>query len=270
MAQDIPKQTAWKMHHVDRQLYNHNSLVPIDVDGDGLADYCVIHEGPDVVTLLFHPGKNGDVRAPWEKVVIGKCPNTENAWLADLDGDGQLDAVALGGGGGPHPSCVKMIWGPVKEETHKAKTWVDGGEFPQLTGKGHFLDVQTTDLNGDGAMDIIVGGRYSATGRLEIVGALIHDTHGNLPADKASVFWMESKGDPFRPENWVTHVIKWSDGYNSGRKWQGEKWDNLRFADVDGDGRLDVVANSEEYFTTNGAQRATLLGVVWFENPGSN
>lgn len=440
VAQYVPKGTPWKMHHIDRQFYNHNSLAPGDVDGDGFTDYGVIHEGPDVVTILFHPGKNGDVRAPWTTVAIGKCPNAENCWLADLDGDGRLDVVALGGGDGA-PSCVKVIWGPTKEDARNGKAWIDGGHFPQLAGKGHFLDVQAVDLNGDGAGDIIVGGRLSAKetsdakvlksktraglfwieapteeslrrdlskwsvhyidpatpgafgfnpvdvdgdgdldvvvcnvdwntrddeqevvwyenpragspeqqipwkkrviyeghgeigtksqlgvadlngdglvdfciqtqnnvlifqhvgrnpetwktitvpkpehtcfqarptklidvngdGRLDIVGALIHDTKGNLPADKASVFWMESKGDPFRPEDWVTHVIKWSDGVNTGKMGQGEKWDNLRFADVDGDGRIDIVGNCEEYYAVTNGNKTTQLGVVWFEKPG--
>ena len=109
------------------------------------------------------------------------------------------------------------------------------------------------DLNGDGEMDL--------------VGALYHDLNGNLPADKAAVYLMTYEGDQPTADNWTTHVIKWSDGVNTGRKFQGEKWDHCRFADVDGDGDLDIVANSEEHYRMGSAGRETIIGVVWFENP---
>ena len=69
--------TGWPMHHIDNALYNHNSLSPGDVDKDGFTDYAVIHEGPDKYTIVFHPGKNGDVRKPWKKVTIGEGGNPE-------------------------------------------------------------------------------------------------------------------------------------------------------------------------------------------------
>jgi hypothetical protein len=47
-AQDASKtrftNQPWKMHHIDRQLINHNSLSPGDVNGDGYTDYGEIGE----------------------------------------------------------------------------------------------------------------------------------------------------------------------------------------------------------------------------------
>jgi hypothetical protein len=61
-AQDASKtqfmNQPWKMHHLDRQFWNHNSLSPGDVNGDGFDDYVVIHEPTGNVTILFHPGVN--------------------------------------------------------------------------------------------------------------------------------------------------------------------------------------------------------------------
>ena len=114
------------------------------------------------------------------------------------------------------------------------------------------------DINGDG--------------RLDIIGMLIHDEKGNLTADKASVFWMEYTGDEPKADNWITHVIKWSDGSNTGRKFMGEKWDHCRFMDVD-DERcpdhktcIDRVGKCEEHYRIEGGKRITIIGVVWFEN----
>jgi hypothetical protein len=422
------------MHHIDRAMWNHNSLSPGDVDGDGFTDYAVIHEGPDVVSLLFHPGKDGDVRAPWKKVIIGRCPNTEYAWLSDFDGDGRLDAAVAGGLSKKASTGIKVIWGPSADRVQDGDAWIDGGFIPATRDRGHFLFVVSRDVNGDGAADIVAGGRVLGThslknmegkrtagivwieapsdrgarrdparwtvhdidpktagghgfvfadidgdgdddiadcnadwntreedervlwyenpgagtpaqkqpwpareiyrgseffskaqlapgdldgdglldlcvqtktsvfwfrqtarkpvawtrivipkpeitrflarptkladldgdGKTDIAGMLIHDK-GRLPAGKASVFWMTCRGDAPRADNWITRPIKWSDDTETGKTFQGEKWDHLRFVDVDRDGDLDIIGNCEEHY---GAKRQTIVGVVWFENPG--
>lgn len=108
----------------------------------------------------------------------------------------------------------------------------------QWLGRG----LKAGDLNGDG--------------RLDIIGALIHQD-GSLPGDKAAVFWMENTGNA-----WVTHVIKWGDGFRGLGTFNGEKWDQVILEDIDGDGDLDILANCEEY-----NRLRSILSVVWFENP---
>jgi len=67
----------WKMHHIDRQYWNHNSLSPGDANNDGFDDYMVIHEGPNIASIVFHPGNLNDIYAEWEKVVIAEGGNVE-------------------------------------------------------------------------------------------------------------------------------------------------------------------------------------------------
>ena len=40
---------------------------------------------------------------------------------------------------------------------------------------------------------------------------------------------------------------KWADGHAYFQPYRGEKWDHLRFDDVDRDGDIDIIANAEEH-----------------------
>jgi hypothetical protein len=109
----------------------------------------------------------------------------------------------------------------------------------------------------------------NADGRMDLVGMLIHANNqpviGQLPSNKAAVYLMTYAGKRPAADNWSTQVIKWGDGGAKGQKrFQGEKWDHCRFADVDRDGDLDIVGNCEEHYD---AKKKTIIGVVWFENP---
>jgi hypothetical protein len=410
------------MHHIDRELWNHNSLSPGDVDGDGFEDYAVIHEGPDKYSIVFHPGESGDVRAPWRKVIVGGGANIEYSYLGDFDGDGNLDIVGVEGLKKGRDAGVRILWSPGKEEARDGEAWADGGLIPGTENRGHYLFVEARDINGDGATDIITGGRVLKTnrragglvwieapadpaerrnlsrwrihdidpnllsghgfvftdidedghddivicnadwdtpdsleavlwyrnpgpgsdaqrqpwrreqihhsyeyypkaqvgvgdlngdglsdlavqtfnhlfwfrktgtdpvafelekirkpavarwlprptkiadldedGQPEVIGMLIH-YYGALPKGKASVFRMR----PRAGGDWEFEAIKMADGSYFDHTFQGEKWDHMRFVDVDGDGDRDIVGNCEEHY---GEDRQTVVGVVWFENP---
>jgi hypothetical protein len=408
------------MYHVDRQYWNHNSLSPADVNGDGYDDYAVIHEGPDKVTIVFHPGNLEDIYKEWPKITISEGSNIEYAFFGDLDGDGNFDMAYANG----NKADLNIIWGPEQSKVMDPNAWKDGGPIPSSANQGHYVFLETFDVNNDGALDIITGGRRHSSGRLnglawfeapknkkdkrdltkwkihsidselksghgfilddfdtdgdvdivvansdwdtpyhenmvlwyenpgpnsdnifntwekhiisknqmlfakaqvgigdlnkdgkkdvvvqsdnyvfyyeqqgspdewkqtmiskpeetrwvtrpikvvdinndgklDIVGMTIHN-YGYTPKHIASVFWMEFMGEKPEADNWKTHPIKWSDGIFSGFMWQGEKWDHMRFIDLDEDGDLDILGNCEEYYDPD---RKTILGVVWFENP---
>ncbi len=415
----------WPMHHIDNASWNHNSLSPTDVNGDGFDDYAVMHEGPDLFTLIFHPGPDGDEKTIWPKTIVGKGGNPEYSAIADFDGDGNFDVVAVGGS----DSGVKVFWGPDPASSMDGSAWTDSGVFPQTANQGHYLYVESHDVNADGLIDIVAGGRLQGNpqkwtglfwleapqevsgrrdpeawdlhyidpdlksghgfvftdidqdgdndfvvgnadwntpqseemvlwyenpgngtieqesnwpghviyhgdeffakpqvgvgdlngdglidlclqvrdeffyfkktglnpvtwerivipkpaytqwlnrpiklfdinddGKLDIVGMLIHE-FGNMPEGLASVFWMEYTGEEPASDNWVTHIIKWSNANDTGKNYQGEKWDHLRFIDMDRDGDMDIVGNCEEHYVIlSGRTRRTLIGVVWFEN----
>lgn len=417
----------WKMHHIDRQSWNHNSLSPRDLNGDGFNDYVVIHEAEGLVSIIFHPGVNNRLYHQWEKTIIAKnAKDVEYGYAGDLDSDGNLDVVYVRGEGG----AVHIVWGPDKSLAKDPSKWVNSEAIPSSIDQGAYLYCETYDINQDGALDIVTGGRrynsgklngliwfeapknikerrdlgkwamhsidpdllsghgfeivdlnkdghvdivvanpdwdtpdfedavlwyespvphseaikdkwkkhvvmynqqlfskaqvgigdlnqdgktdlvvqsdnliyyleqqqnpdkwkvniitkpeitrwvtrpleivdLNGDGKLDIVGALIHN-YGYTPVGKASVYWMEYLGEKPGVDNWVTHVIKFADGYFTGRSYNGEKWDHLKFVDLDKDGDLDIIGNCEEYYEIIGEERKTLLGVVWFENPTIN
>ncbi len=59
------------------------------------------------------------------------------------------------------------------------------------------------------------------------------------------------------------HVIKWGDNFVGIGMYNGEKWDQCLFEDIDRDGDLDIIANCEEFHTLG----FVFISVVWFENP---
>jgi hypothetical protein len=443
-----PVDRPWPMHLIDGRYRGSNAVGLGDVNGDGQDDIVSNYEFDQRYVISFHPPAGSDPRRAWPTVDLlsnsmgdNRFSDTENAALGDFDGDGNLDVVGAQGGHitpfweGYEPG-IRMIWGPSKDRVTDATAWSDAGRFPATVDAGHFLWVQARDVNGDGATDIVYGGRVLFTnqakgairwleapadparrrdlsawvshaidpdqwdghgfqfgdvdgdgnpdlveanadfdtpeadetvvwyrnpgpgteaqrgpwprteidrdpafdakpglaladldgdgrldvltqtaddvywyrqtgatppafqkvvipkdprarqfarplrvadmngdGRLDLVGALAH-TDGTLPVDKAAVFWMEYTGPTPGTSNWVTHVIRNGSGRTMLLGAFGEKWDNMSLVDVDGDGRLDVVANVEEWWVNDGGEvaqwnwvtGAQSQSVVWFEN----
>jgi len=439
---------AWYMHPIDDRFRGANGLSLGDVNQDGLADYLTNYEFDQRLIVEFNPGPE-KVRLPWPTVTAwmpqplknGNGIDPESSTLGDFDGDGNLDlAIAQGWSNKPYwegsQPGVHIVWGPTKDKVMDAGAWKDAGRIPETIDRGHFIYVLPFDVNGDGAIDIISGGRIHAgnkhkggvvwieapvkpsdrrdlakwqvhdidpdqfsahalvpedidgdgdqdivlanadfdtpenekkilwyenpgtgspaqkqpwkihviyqgpefyvkpqiaiadldqdglrdlitqtekdvywfrktglkpvtfekivipkdpvarqlsrgikvadinnDGKLEIIGFLIHQ-NGNLPQDKASVFWMGYSGPKPKADNWKTHVIKWGSGKTMVLPIFGEKWDLAEITDVDRDGDLDIVANCEEWweediefrFFWDKAVKANSVAVVWFEN----
>ena len=242
----------WPMHLIDGRFRGSNALGPGDVNHDGLTDAVTNYEFDQRYVIELHPPAGSDPRTAWQTVDLktnssypGHGSDTENAALADLDGDGNLDVIGTQGGHitpfweGFEPG-VRVIWspGPGGDVTDAAQ-WTDAGRFPASLSTGHMLWVQARDLNGDGATDLVLGGRQMFFG-----------------GPYSSIHWLEAPADPAQRRDlarWVRHDIDPTAHSGHGFQW----------GDIDGDGNPDLV-NVNADFDTEDADES----VTWYRNPG--
>ena len=243
--------SGWRMHPIDQQYRGANSLGAADVNGDGLTDYSVNYEFDQRYAIYFHPTAGADARQPWPRVVL--TPSrvlrgeggvaSESSALGDLDGDGNVDLVGAQSGDtlaviGYEPG-LQVFWGPDETRVLDASAWEDAGRFPATIDAGHYHWVVTRDVDRDGDLDLMVGGR------------VLMNT-----SDPTGILWIESPDDPQSRRDlsqWTVHEIDTD-------TWSGH---GFAFTDVDGDGDEDLVDANEDFDTPEDAE-----DVAWYENPG--
>jgi len=232
------------MHKIDNHWWNHNSLSEGDVNRNGYTDYAIVHEGPNKFTFILHPGKDGNPKVPWRKVIVGRSQRKpEYSCFGDFDGDGFLDIVGIV----ELDRGAKIFWGPETSRVTDPEAWEDGGAFKQTQNRGHFLWVKAKDINRDGAPDIVMSGRVQGS----------HGQENIEGKPTAGIVWLEApakKRDRRDLSKWRIHDI---DSKTKGGR-------GFEFSDVDGDGDEDIVNCSADWNTPVSEVR-----VVWYENPGS-
>ncbi len=221
-----------------------------------------------VVDYFFNtaqPVSNVDGPPPFQAVTIEANPPStlvEKA-LADIEGTGRLNPVA----GFEAPSNGGIYWYGYPASGQLTDPWL---KHPIVSDGNAYEDMLPLDVNGDGAVDII---------------ASYTPPNGNL-----QVVWFENpRGNGGNPatSTWTMHSIG-----------NGQGEDNLVLADLDGDGKIDVVTAAFIFFQNsptswtqvqyNSANRGSALldigsgngsinlvgtspsqqyNTVWFENP---
>ena len=242
----------WKVRYIDADAYSGHGFVLADIDQDGdddIVDANADFDTPDFEEELYwyeNPGpKSPDIAKPWKQNSVWKSTSfypKPQVGVGDVNGDGLTDLCTQ------TQNFVHIFL----KKPGKPITWqhleIKKPEMVQWIGR----PIKFQDIDNDG--------------KLDIVGMLIHND-GKLPADKASVFWLEYKGDKPTADNWTFHAIKMSDGANTYNQWIGEKWDHCLFSDVDRDGDVDIVGNVEEHYKKVNGKDKSIFSVVWFENP---
>jgi hypothetical protein len=169
-------------------------------------------------------GESSDVRVPFTRIVIDSNPplTTLEKGLADIDGDGKLDAII---GFGNPPGSVSgqgLAWYEFPHSGNPNDVWL---KHTILASGMMYEDVLPFDVNRDGAIDLIAGPD----------GSHAFDTMSVNP-----LYWFENpRGHGGNPatDPWPMHYIGPGVGEN-----------NLFLADIDGDGKIDILTNAAIYF----------------------
>lgn len=211
----------------------HNKTLG-DIDGDGFLDAIVASSSGDGMFWYEYPA--------WTKHAIRSAGSwTTDMQAADLDEDGDLDVIT--------PTNSALVWyeNPRSGGDPRTDTWTQH-TIGAAGGGNH--DVEIADVDGDGDMDVVSRKKrgegtffwrqQTPTSWTQITvstrageGTGLGDLDGDGDIDVVhNGFWMEQ----ITPTNWVERDIDTGGPRDSG----------ARIADVNGNGRNDVVLSPSE------------------------
>jgi hypothetical protein len=249
----------WKRHVIDDASRGSDGARLSDIDGDGLLDVVTGWEEGGQVRVCLNPGK-GKVHGRWPSVMVGKVGAPEDAVFADLDGDGAIDVVSCCEG---KTNAVFAHWGPDRKRLLDPAAWQTEA-FPAVKDMCQWMFCEPMQIDGKLGLDLVVGGKNKngQVGWLEapvrprnlaewkyhpllragwIMSLVGVDMNGDKLLDivvsdrrgkDSGCYWLQNPGPgPEQTKPWQIHRV-------------GPKGDEVMFldvADLDGDGKLDIL-----------------------------
>ena len=279
----------WPIHVIDQGLSGGDGVRLMDVDADGDQDLTVGWEQRGATRLYLNPGPNAKVLEMWPAIDVGITPNVEDAMFADVDGDGKVDVVSCSEG---KHQRVAVHFAPRSGDYSISSAW-NTVEFSQsMTGKRRWMFAIALDVNEDGHLDLVVGGKsddakvawleappsnkrnfsrwkfHEMSNAGWIMSVINQDMDGDgdddiLLSDRRpnsigmGVRWLENRGAS------VDQTLPWNSHFVSD---VGDKPDFIDLADMDGDGDLDVIASCKEPDRIDWHERLDESGLRWKEH----
>lgn len=254
------EEKPWKMHIIDNTSRGADGVRLADVNGDGHLDITTGWEEGGLVRVYLNPGPK-KAHEKWPHVTVGKVRSPEDAVFVDLDQDGAVDVVSCCEG---RTRSVFVHWAPTKKGDYlNADAWKTEA-FPRLEGKSLWMYCLPMQVDGKRGTDLILGakGGKAELGWLEapenprqlkdwkwhpiapvgwVMSLRANDLDGDGDQDvivsdrkgpRRAVRWLENPGvGDQQAKPWKDHVM--------GAK--GEEVMFLDLADLNGDGKLDVL-----------------------------
>jgi hypothetical protein len=230
-----------------------------DINGDGKSDICGRSAAGIVCEVATKDGTPAQIDGPAWSDASG-WDNPQYYWtiqLADIDGDGKGDLCARDAQG----IVCEMSTGDAFGAEIRGPKWSDDVGWANVQ---YYSTIQFADVDGDGKADVCARGAAGITCEISngagfattVTGPAWSDASGwNAPQYYSTIQFVDIDGDGKADvcgRSAAGVVCELSDGKSFPKEIKGPAWSDaegwakpeyastIRFADIDGDGKLDV------------------------------